>query len=53
MQQQMWLRQALKPPAIFIVGEVVTLREKLAWFDQRLLFGKTALVTRAREQASC
>ena len=42
----------IKPPAIFIVGEVVTLREKLAWFDQRLLFGKTALVTRAREQAS-
>jgi len=44
--------KAIKPPAIFIVGEVVTLREKLAWFDQRLLFGKTALVTRAREQAS-
>lgn len=42
----------IKPPAIFIVGEVVTLREQLAWFDQRLLFGKTALVTRAREQAS-
>jgi len=42
----------LKPPAIFIVGEVVTLRAKLAWFDQRLLFGKTVLVTRAREQAS-
>ena len=42
----------LKPPAIFIVGEVVNLREKLAWFDQRLLFGKTVLVTRAREQAS-
>jgi len=42
----------IKPPAIFIVGEVVNLREQLAWFDQRLLFGKTALVTRAREQAS-
>ena len=42
----------LKPPAIFIVGEVVNLRAKLAWFDQRLLFGKTVLVTRAREQAS-
>jgi len=42
----------IKPPAIFIVGEVVTLREKLAWFDQRLLFGKRVLVTRAREQAS-
>lgn len=42
----------LKPPAIFIVGEVVTLREKLAWFDNKLLFGKKILVTRAREQAS-
>lgn len=45
-------KAGIKPPAIFIVGQVVTLREKLAWFDQRLLFGKTALVTRAREQAS-
>lgn len=42
----------LKPPAIFIVGEVVNLREKLAWFDNRPLFGKKILVTRAREQAS-
>lgn len=45
-------RNALKPPAIFIVGDVVRLREKLAWFDNRPLFGKTILVTRAREQAS-
>ncbi|MDR3566264.1 MAG: uroporphyrinogen-III C-methyltransferase [Negativicutes bacterium] len=45
-------RQNIKPPAIFIVGEVVTLREKLAWFDRRPLFGKKMLVTRAREQAS-
>lgn len=42
----------IKPPAIFIVGEVVKLREQLAWFDQKLLFGKKVLVTRAREQAS-
>jgi len=42
----------LKPPAIFIVGHVVSLREKLAWFDNKLLFGKKILVTRAREQAS-
>jgi len=42
----------IKPPAIFIVGEVVNLREQLAWFDQRLLFGKKVLVTRSREQAS-
>lgn len=45
-------RSGLRPPAIFIVGEVVKLREQLAWFDQRPLFGKTVLVTRAREQAS-
>ncbi len=45
----------LKPPAIFIVGEVVKLREKLQWFDRlstHPLFGRTILVTRAREQAS-
>ena len=42
----------LKPPAIFIVGEVVRLRESLSWFDRQPLSGKTVLVTRAREQAS-
>ncbi len=41
-----------KPPAIFIAGDVVALREKLRWFDTRPLFGKTIVVTRAREQAS-
>jgi len=44
--------RGIKPPAIFLVGEVVTLRHKLAWFDSRPLSGKTVLVTRAREQAS-
>lgn len=44
--------KGLKPPAIFIVGEVVTLRDKLAWFDNKPMFGKKVLVTRAREQAS-
>lgn len=44
--------KGLKPPAIFLVGQVVSLREKLAWFDNKLLFGKKVLVTRAREQAS-
>lgn len=41
-----------KPPAIFIVGEVVNLRENLKWFDTKILFGKKILVTRARNQAS-
>lgn len=39
-------------PAIIIVGEVVTLRDKLQWFEQKPLFGKRIVVTRAREQAS-
>lgn len=42
----------VKPPAIFVVGEVVNLREELKWFDVRPLFGKKILVTRARAQAS-
>ena len=42
----------LKPPAIFLVGEVVNLREKINWFDEKILFGKKFLVTRARSQAS-
>lgn len=40
------------PPAIFVVGEVVNLREQLRWFDTKILFGKKILVTRARAQAS-
>ena len=42
----------IKPPAIFVVGEVVNLREKLQWFDNKILFGKKILVTRTRAQAS-
>lgn len=42
----------LQPPAIFIVGEVVKLREELSWFENKPLFGKTIVVTRARKQAS-
>jgi len=40
------------PPAIFVVGEVVSLREKLKWFETKILFGKKILVTRSRSQAS-
>ena len=42
----------ISPPAIFVVGEVVKLREQLKWFETRPLFGKKFLVTRARAQAS-
>ncbi len=45
-------RAGLTSPAIIIVGEVVTMRETLTWFEQKPLFGQRILVTRAREQAS-
>ncbi len=42
----------LAPPVIAVVGDVVNLREQLAWFDRRPLFGKRVLITRSRTQAS-
>jgi len=42
----------LKPPAIIVVGHVVTLRETMKWFENRPLMGRRIVVTRAREQAS-
>jgi uroporphyrinogen III methyltransferase/synthase len=42
----------VRPPALLIVGNVVTLRQKLAWKEKLPLFGRTVLVTRTREQAS-
>jgi len=42
----------LTAPAVIVVGEVVKLGEKLRWFENRPLFGKRVLVTRARRQAS-
>jgi uroporphyrinogen III methyltransferase/synthase len=41
----------LTPPVVTVVGEVVALRDKLRWYDNRPLFGKRVLVTRARGQA--
>ena len=42
----------LKAPAIIVVGQVVTLRETMKWFENRPLMGRSIVVTRAREQAS-
>ena len=41
----------ISSPAVIIVGEVVNLRNKLAWFDKRPFSGKRILVTRAKHQA--
>ncbi|MFO7785656.1 MAG: uroporphyrinogen-III C-methyltransferase [Thermodesulfobacteriota bacterium] len=44
--------EGIKPPAIIVVGEVVSLRDTLNWYERRPLFGRRVVVTRAREQAS-
>ncbi len=38
-------------PAVAVFGEVVSLREKLSWFENRELSGKRIVVTRTRSQA--
>src|SRR5919201_2899684 len=42
----------VRPPAITLVGPVARLREQLAWLEERPLFGRSVVVTRARAQAS-
>lgn len=45
-------KENIVPPALTIVGDVVKLREKLNWFEQRPLFGQRIVVTRAQAQAA-
>lgn len=45
------LTSGFNPPAVMVVGQVVELRHKLRWFDNRPLFGKRIVVTRAQAQA--
>jgi uroporphyrinogen III methyltransferase/synthase len=45
-------RAKIRPPAITVVGDVVSLRDVLGGWDTRPLSGVRVLVTRTREQAS-
>ena len=42
----------LAPPVVAVIGPVASLRQELAWFDRKPLFGKKTLITRSRTQAS-
>ena len=44
--------EGLKSPLIFIVGEVVRLRQRIKWFEKRPLYGVKALITRSTGKAS-
>ncbi len=41
----------LGAPVITVIGQVVSLRDEIAWFDKRPLFGRRVVVTRASAQA--
>lgn len=45
-------RQGFSAPCLIVVGSVVSLHDKLNWFEKKPLLGKGIVVTRAREQAS-
>ncbi len=36
----------IKPPAVVVIGDVVRLRDKLKWYEDKPLFGQRVLVTR-------
>ena len=42
----------VQPPVIVVVGDVVSLRERLAWFEHKPLFGKRIVITRPRGQSA-
>ncbi|MBM4405551.1 MAG: uroporphyrinogen-III C-methyltransferase [Chloroflexi bacterium] len=50
--RQRGLEANLTAPVVLVVGEVVRLRKRLAWFEERPLFGRRILVTSSRQQAS-
>lgn len=41
----------LGPPALLVIGEVVTRRAALHWFEQRPLFGQRIVLTRPAEES--
>jgi uroporphyrinogen III methyltransferase/synthase len=45
-------REAIKAPALIVIGAVAARREDLAWLERRPLHGRRVVVTRARAQAS-
>ncbi len=44
--------QGLKAPCIIIIGDVVSLRKDLNWYEKLPLFGKRVVITRTRDKNS-
>ena len=45
-------KRGFSPPSILVVGEVVSLRTRLGWFETKPLFGRGVVITRPEEQAA-
>ena len=45
-------REGIKAPSLFVVGGVVSLSDKLGFYERKPLFGKTIMVTRTRKKNS-
>ncbi|MDQ6929698.1 MAG: uroporphyrinogen-III C-methyltransferase, partial [Candidatus Eremiobacteraeota bacterium] len=45
-------RAGLGAPAIVVIGDVVSVRDRVRWFDTGPLFGKRVLVTRPADQSA-
>jgi uroporphyrinogen III methyltransferase/synthase len=43
--------EGIKPPVVMVIGEVVSLRTPMNWFESLPLFGRSILVTRSSGQA--
>lgn len=41
----------IKPPTIFVIGDVINLRQTINWYENLPLFGKNIAITRAKDQS--
>ncbi|AEB76680.1 uroporphyrinogen-III C-methyltransferase [Clostridium botulinum] len=46
------MAEKISSPSLIVIGEVVSLRDKLNFFENKPLFGKNIVVTRSRVQSS-
>ncbi len=44
-------KSGITSPSILVVGDVVSLREKINWYEKKPLFGKKIVITRTEEQS--
>jgi uroporphyrinogen III methyltransferase/synthase len=44
-------REKMRPPSLIVIGPCVRLRDQIAWFEQRPLFGMRIGITRPDQQA--